>query len=88
MLDELEGHPGQQENVRDCLTKLSYIDFQERLFSFLRGEHEEEEEVKEETAAEQPDLELEAKVEELRAESEKLGLEFDEDAARSLLVKG
>jgi len=85
VLDELEGRPDQQENVRDCLTKLSYTDFQERLFSFLRGEHDDEE-VKEETTAEQPDLELEAKVEELRAESEKLGLEFDEDATRAYLL--
>ena len=87
VLDELEDRPDQQENVKEALMTLSYDVFQERVFSFLRGEHVDEE-GEEETTAEQPDLELEAKVEELRAESEKLGLEFDEEVARALLVNG
>ena len=88
VLDELDWDPEQMEEVKKALMTLGYKDFQHELYDFLRRVTQEgdDDEVNEETAAEQPDLELEAKVEELRAESEKLGLEFDEEVARALLT--
>jgi len=88
VLDELEGRPDQQENVKEAFMTLSYEDFFDRLLSFLRDdpyEEDEEEEVTENTVS-QADPELEAKLEELRASSQELGEEFDEEATRALLT--
>lgn len=87
VLDELEWDPEELEQVKKALNTESYSDFQESLFDFLRGLAEDTEEATTETSNE-VELEFEAELEELRAESEKLGLEFDKEAARSLLVKG
>lgn len=89
VLDELEGRPDQQENVKEAFMSLSYEDFFDRLLSFLRDdpdEEDEEEEVTENTVS-QADPELEAKLEELRTTSQELGEEFDEEATRALLTK-
>ena len=84
VLDELGWDPAQLENVKDALMTKSYRDFQERLFSFLRGTEEQDEvDEAEETTANQKDPELEASLEELR---QTLGEEFDEDAARCVLA--
>ena len=87
MLDELEDRPYQQENVKEALMTLSHNDFSDRLFSFLRRDEEgdDDEEVTENTFS-QADPELEAKLEELRASSQELGEEFDEEATRALLT--
>lgn len=85
VLDELDWDPAQLEDVKKALLTLTYKDFQEELFSFLRRTTEEPDEVDEaeETTANQQDPELEASLEELR---QTLGDEFDEDAARCVLA--
>ena len=87
VLDELEGHPDERENVKEALMTLSYDDFSNRLFSFLRCDEEGDDEVVMENTVSHPDPELEAKLEELRASSQELGEEFDEEATRALLTK-
>lgn len=87
VLDELGWDPEELEKVKRALNTKSYSDFQESLFDFLRSLTEDTEKATTETSNE-VELEFEAELEELRAESEKLGLEFDEEAALSLLVKG
>ena len=82
VLDELDWDPAQLEDVKKALLTLTYKDFQEELFSFLRRTTEEPDEAKE-TTANQQDPELEASLEELR---QTLGDEFDEDAARCVLA--
>jgi multidrug efflux pump subunit AcrA (membrane-fusion protein) len=88
VLDELYWDPEEMEEVKKALMKLDYTDFQQELFGFLRrvteaGEDEETEEATTETSNE-PNPELEASLEEMR---QALGEEFDEEAARALLVK-
>ena len=88
VLDELEGRPDQQENVKVAFMTLSYEDFFDRLLSFLRGDpDEEDEEEATENTVSQANPELEAKLEELRTTSQELGEEFDEEATRALLTK-
>jgi hypothetical protein len=86
VLDELEDCPDQQENVKEALMTLSHDDFSNRLFSFLRCDEEGDDEVVMENTVSHPDPELEAKLEELRASSQELGEEFDEEATRALLT--
>lgn len=84
VLDELDWDPEQIEAVKKALTTMGYTDFQQELFSFLRRVTEMGEGAETETSNE-ADPELEASLEELR---QALGDEFDEEAARALLVKG
>jgi hypothetical protein len=85
VLDELNWDPEETVKVKDALTTLSYTDFQQELFGFLRRVTEKGEDEAVTETGNEADPELEASLEEMR---QALGDEFDEDAARTyLLVK-
>lgn len=86
VLEELNWDPAQVDEVKDAFLTLSAEKFQEELFDFLRNKATGEEEEGGEATATQAETELEAKVEDLRIAAAETGEDFDEDAARCLLL--
>ena len=86
VLEELNWDPAQVDEVKDAFLTLSAEKFQEALFDFLRNKATGEEEDGGEATATQAETELEAKVEDLRIAAAETGEDFDEDAARCLLL--
>ena len=82
VFDELDWKPEELDKVKKAFLTLTFADFQEALFGFLRSDGDENEDTEEVTTG-QKDPELEARLEELK---QSLGVEFDEDAARCLLA--